>query len=191
MSIVYLLGIKHSGKSTLAPLVAKQLGMECFDTDDLIKELLPAPYTSIRQFYQDQGPHQFREKEVEALRRLLKTTQNTHMVVATGGGACDNQALVTIMRKTGTLVYLYVEKEILAKRIFAQPLPPFLQTADPVSSFNQLFEQRDRLYRKVSHIMVSLSECQQVHQCAQLVAAYVKTSIDSEEPCQKTVLEQL
>ncbi|MFA5570776.1 MAG: shikimate kinase [Sphaerochaetaceae bacterium] len=188
-SVIYLVGIKHSGKSTIASIVSQILGYSHIDTDDLVLKEIEPEYSSIRKFYQTKGQDAFMDIEYRATKEYVTKERHRPLVIATGGGACDNPPLVEFMTQSGLIIYLYYNQEILEKRIFAGGIPPFLDTGDPHTSFTLLFNRRDELYRKFSSHMVSLYDYNSPFENGQLVASFLQKVITSEEPCLETALE--
>ena len=143
-SILFLVGIKHSGKSALGRLASSVIPNATFyDSDDYVIPLLAPPYTSIRQFYGSEGQAAFMALELEAVKSILQQAEGELAIIALGGGACDNTPLITLMQRVGKIIYLQVDSETLFKRI-VKGGSPFLDSDDPASSF-------DTLYRKGMH----------------------------------------
>ncbi|HHU88328.1 MAG: shikimate kinase [Sphaerochaetaceae bacterium] len=190
-SILFLVGIKHSGKSALGRLASSVIPNATFyDSDDYVIPLLAPPYTSIRQFYGSEGQAAFMALELEAVKSILQQAEGELAIIALGGGACDNTPLITLMQRVGKIIYLQVDSETLFKRIVKGGLPPFLDSDDPASSFDTLYRQRDAQYRKLSDYVLQLSDCRSVEENGLIVAKLLLEVAGSEDQCQKTVSEQ-
>jgi shikimate kinase len=194
MQIFFLVGIKHSGKSNLGSYAAHLLKsdhtVEFVDTDDLVK--IKIPRMTIREYYQREGKEAFKNLEFSALKAYLETLLHddpTIHIIATGGGASDNNQLVTLMKSFGTIIYLNVPQETLFSRIMKGGVPPFLSEDDPEGSFNRLYTHRDDRYRQISNYMIRLYDCQTVPENGKLLANFLRNLIRSEEPCQEISLE--
>ncbi|MDY0303567.1 MAG: shikimate kinase [Sphaerochaeta sp.] len=155
-SHLYLSGIKHSGKTTMAALIAGQLALAWADLDNLVAAQL-APGETVRSFYRERGQDAFQALEREALERLLASATE-RMVIALGGGACDNEKLMERVKGSGTLVYLKVSEEVLLTRILRGGIPPFLDQDDPAGSFHILYKRRDERYSKMCDLLVELPD---------------------------------
>ncbi len=165
--ILFFCGIKHCGKSTLGKLVARQLGYNWADLDDLVlKEI--SGYQSIRSFYREQGQLAFQREEYKALQQFLSHTQGPSLV-SLGGGACDNAKLVQLAKQYGRLIYLYVEEGVLLERILKGGVPPFLDSNDPKGSFSDLYTQRDERYRNICDFMVRLPDYPDIRETARFL----------------------
>lgn len=195
MRIFFLVGIKHSGKSNLGSYAASYLhadySVEFVDTDDLILAGMPKPGMGIRDFYRSEGEQAFMSLEYSALRDHLdsiKDDKDSIHIIATGGGACDNQLLVDLMQTTGTIIYLCVPEQTLFGRIMKGGLPPFLSSDDPEDSFHRLYTRRDGRYRQISNFVVRLYDCQSVQENGKLLANFLQGLIGREESCQEISL---
>ncbi len=153
---LYLSGIKHSGKTTLAALIAPALDMPWVDLDALVLTTIGA-FPSIRSFYREMGQIAFQAKEVEALEALLSEASAPHLI-ALGGGACDNEDLMTLVKGSGTLIYLQVDEEVLYRRIMGAGIPPFLDGPDPRHAFSLLYQRRHERYSQACDLLVELSD---------------------------------
>ena len=87
MENLFILGIKHSGKTTFARLLAERLNLESVDSDDLVKEEIKP--LSIRDYYKKEGSAGFKRKEFEAVSLYLENTKGP-VIMSLGGGASDN-----------------------------------------------------------------------------------------------------
>jgi shikimate kinase len=59
------------------------------------------------------------------------------------------------MRQGGTVIYLNATPELLYERTKLDPNRPLLQVDDPRRKLDELFAQRDPLYRDVADIVVN------------------------------------
>jgi shikimate kinase / 3-dehydroquinate synthase len=117
---IYLVGFSGTGKSTVAKLVAAQLGWRVFDLDHLIAERAGM---TIPLIFEREGEPGFRLREAEALRDV---SAEGAFVVATGGGAAVRAENRRVMASRGWIIALEGRPETLHSRIQLQ-----LQKADP------------------------------------------------------------
>jgi len=154
-----MLGMKHSGKSHHGAAVAAAVGRPFVDIDEVIQEIdseVSGTTRTVRKIYREDGEARFRQLETAACR--LTENRNVPLVIATGGGICDNQEAMTIVRR-GRCVYIHDSLERLAERVLAGGIPPFLNTDDPAVArkrFAELYEHRSRCYRKVADVTVEV-----------------------------------
>lgn len=105
---IILIGMPGCGKSTLGKLIAKRLGREFFDADDVFTEMFgitPAKMIT------EKGEDEFRKHEGEALRALGK---KSGAVIACGGGAVTREFNYEPLHQNGVIIFIERELERLA-----------------------------------------------------------------------------
>jgi shikimate kinase len=113
--LIFLIGSRASGKSTVARLLARCLTWDYVDADELIE----ARYgRRIRRIFADEGENGFRDKEELILAEICR---RQHHVVATGGGVVLRPANRDRLRAAGTCVWLTADAGTLWRRISADP----------------------------------------------------------------------
>ena len=177
---IILCGIKHCGKSTQGKRIASALGLDFYDTDDLIFEQTGM---DARTIYKSQGKDAFMAAELKAcefLRDKLSGGKAQYAgaaspdaksaVIATGGGICQNEPAIAILKKLGTIVYLEVPEITAAGRIVREArflpdgtienLPAYIANKNPAdqkevrSIFHDFYEERTKKYRSLADITV-------------------------------------
>lgn len=111
-SIIYLVGMPGSGKTTIGRQLAFKLGYDFLDLDYVIEQKASQ---TIPEIFSEKGETFFRELEKEV---VLESIKNKNIVIATGGGApCffDNMKL---MNENGKTVFIDVSAEELCNRIW-------------------------------------------------------------------------
>lgn len=109
--VITLIGYRGCGKSSVAPLVARSLGWEWFDSDQIIEQQAGC---SIREIFEAEGEAGFRRREMQILEQLLG---QSNLVLAAGGGAVLAEENRRLMRAAGPVVWLQATAETLARRI--------------------------------------------------------------------------
>lgn len=173
MKSIILMGIKHCGKSTQAKLVAKELKMPVFDTDSLIEE---STGFSPREIFSLKGEGAFKEAELEACRFLKEKllSEKTNAVIATGGGICNNELAVRILKSIGTCVFLQADEKIASNRIVNEAvvcddgtiknLPAYIAKKNPCSLnevreiFHLFYEERVKIYSDIADVKVVMKD---------------------------------
>ena len=179
---IILCGIKHCGKSTLGKMLAAALDLDFYDTDDLIYEQTGM---DARAIYKSQGKDAFMAAELKAceyLQELLSAPNESSQtqeaaaakpkraVIATGGGICQNEPAIAILKKLGTIVYLEVPEITAAGRIVRearflpdgtiQNLPAYIANKNPAGQkevraiFHDFYMERTKKYRSLADITV-------------------------------------
>ncbi len=148
---IFLTGLSGSGKSTVGCLVARLLGWDYIDTDDLLFERAGLP---VGQILVEYGEQRFRELESEVLQSAAR---RDHVVIATGGGAVITEANRTLMREHGLVVYLQVSIVTAWQRIQEHLLQcgtsavrPLVAGADGQQRLQDLFSVRKQWYEQAS-----------------------------------------
>ena len=152
MRRVFLVGPRACGKTTAALALAERLQAPCLDTDALIVEALGE---SIADFVAREGWPAFRERETEALRRAVESTEEGagFAVVATGGGMVLKEENRALMREAGLVFFLECPATELVRRLEASPLAsqrPSLTGRSAVLEAAEVAARRLPLYRKAA-----------------------------------------
>jgi len=150
-TLIYLIGMPSSGKSTFGRLLAQKLNYNFLDLDVLIEEKNKA---TIPQIFEQKGEDFFRKLEKQA----LQTTFNLEKtILATGGGTPCFFDNLEKMKENGTVCFLNVEIKTLAKQTFEaqrvqQDNRPLFKTATSFEELHQLisnkWESRKEFYQK-------------------------------------------
>ncbi len=148
-------------------LVAERAGYRCIDNDELILRDRPE-LSSIRELYKQEGKEAFMTQEAASMEAYLALNPE-NVIISLGGGACDNNRLIPLVKASGTVVYLKVGKEVLLKRILEGGVPPFLDPLAIEESFSELYVQRDALYGKISDIVIELPPYADINDTAELL----------------------
>jgi len=164
---VYLMGMKHSGKSTLGRLLAARWEVRFVDLDDWMVARFRAahgytesePSPGIRSVYRSLGAAGFRQLEAETAGSLHSqlTKAGESAVIALGGGTIENEQAMDTLATNGTFVYLEEDAEVLFRRIERGGVPPFLAGPDPHAKFLDLYATRTSLYRQKASIAIPLA----------------------------------
>ena len=137
-----------AGKTTIGRQLANELSLEFFDSDH---EIEARTGVTIPHIFDIEGESGFRKREKSVIDEL---TQKKGIVLATGGGAVLDPENRQNLRTRGTAIYLYANIETLLKRTAKDRNRPLLQTEDPRSKLESLFDIRDPLYRETADIIV-------------------------------------
>jgi len=147
-SLITLIGLPGSGKSTVGRQLARRLQLPFVDSDHTIEARLGCP---IREFFEREGEARFREIESEVIDQLSAQGAG---VLATGGGAVLLAVNRERLRARGRVIYLKSHPEELIRRVRHDTNRPLLQVADPMAKLRELFAARDPLYRQTAHFVV-------------------------------------
>lgn len=153
---IILIGMMGSGKTTVGRLLAKQLGKTFIDSDE---EIQRRTGVTIPHIFDVEGEAGFRQRESAVLEDLA---ERNDLVLATGGGAILSSHNRSVLKASGTVIYLKSSVHDLWQRTRHDTNRPLLQTADPRAKLQELFEQRDPLYSEIADIVMHTGK-QSVH----------------------------
>ena len=145
---IFLVGLMGAGKTSVGRLLARRFGKTFYDCD---QEIERRTGVKIPVIFEIEGEAGFRAREEHVLRELAALTD---IVLATGGGAVLREENRRTLKQNGTVVYLRASLEDLWQRTRHDRNRPLLQTADPHAKLEQLFAERDPLYREVASLVM-------------------------------------
>ncbi|CAM4363828.1 shikimate kinase [Cytophagaceae bacterium 50C-KIRBA] len=170
MRNIYLIGMPSSGKSTLGKELAKNLGFSFTDMDKLIET---REQKTISEIFSNQGEAHFRELERKTLHGFQP---DQSMVIATGGGVPCFFDNMDYMKKHGISIFLNVELNDLAKRLYKaqgnnRPLLDKSQSEEAViATIKKTFEERLPFYKQAD---IQVDGEISVNQLLWLIESYV------------------
>src|SRR5512140_2327960 len=138
---LFLVGLPGAGKTTLGRQLARRLDRPFVDADIELEARLGV---SIPTVFEIEGEAAFRDREEGVLADL---TARTGIVLATGGGAVIRPANRERLSQNGSVLYLHATAQMLWHRVRHNRHRPLLNTRDPLGRLEELYAQRDPLYR--------------------------------------------
>jgi shikimate kinase len=145
---IFLVGLMGAGKTSVGKLLARRLGKAFCDCD---QEIERATGVKIPVIFEIEGESGFRARETRMLAELVSRSDT---VLATGGGAVLSPENRALLSGNGVVVYLRAAASELWNRTRHDKNRPLLKTAEPLARLEQLFTERDPLYRSVADIVV-------------------------------------
>lgn len=137
-----------AGKTTVGKELARRRKVRFADCDH---EIVARTGVSIPTIFEIEGEEGFRRRETQMIDEL---SQVPDIVIATGGGVVTTPANRALMRERGAVIYLDVPPQILYERTRHDRNRPLLQVDNPRQRIEELYRQRDPLYREVAHLIV-------------------------------------
>ena len=140
MQNIILIGMPGSGKTTVAGLLAKELGRECAEAD---KQIENAAGRTIPEIFAEEGEDGFRRRETDVLAELGK---QSGLIISTGGGCVTREENYPLLHQNGTIIRITRDLKKLARE--GRPLS--LKT-----DLEQMAAVRNPLYERFADFTVS------------------------------------
>lgn len=146
---IFLIGFMGSGKSTHGKTLARKIGYQYMDMDQLIEETAEM---SIPSIFKEHGEAVFRKWEYDI---LLELCTRERLVISTGGGAPCHGEMMQIMKAKGSTVYLELPPEALRDRLLQsrteRPLIKGKSESELLEFISRLLAERVSYYRQADH----------------------------------------
>ncbi len=176
---MFLVGLMGAGKSTVGRHLADRLGKRFIDADRELEERCGVP---IRVIFDVEGEPGFRRREAALLEEL---TLQTDVVLATGGGAVENEATRAALKNRGVTIYLFGSASELSSRTRNDRNRPLLRDTDPTAKLEQLLARREGWYREVADLVIETGK----PSVARLAGIIIETLREHPQFCE--VVDQL
>lgn len=154
-NLIYLAGFMGSGKSTIGPILANTIGWDSIDLDKVIEEKTGK---KVKEIFEQNGEPYFRKIESDMLREL---SAGENVVISLGGGTIADERNLSVMKKSGTIIYLKASTDSFYKRLKYKRDRPNLNPTNSdelnkekfVSRINDLMAQRKKYYEQANIIV--------------------------------------
>ena len=137
-----------AGKTTVGRLLARRLKRSFYDTDEEIERRCGV---RIPVIFDIEGEAGFRARETQIIAELCALD---NVVLATGGGALLAEENRRVIAAGGIVVYLHARPPHLWQRVRHDRNRPLLATAEPQKRLDELYAERDPLYREIADLVV-------------------------------------
>lgn len=144
---IVLIGFMGSGKSSLAPVLAKRLGFMCIEMDDLVVER--SKEKSVKEIFEKLGEPHFRSLE-QQIAESLENEKN--VVISAGGGVVMNKKIIESLAKNAIIIFLSTSFETIEKRLGNNSDRPLWKDNKKARLLSNL---REPLYKQAADIVVS------------------------------------
>ncbi|MDC7223636.1 MAG: shikimate kinase [Spirochaetales bacterium] len=146
---ISLIGMPGAGKSTIGIILAKNLGFGFLDSDILIQI---NQQKTLQEIIDEKGHLNLRSvEEGEILKINLE-----RCIISTGGSAVYSEKAMEHLKGISHVVFLDVTLENLEKRIGNFSTRGIAKEEN--QTFSELFEERNRLYRKYADLTVDANQ---------------------------------
>lgn len=143
---VVLIGMRGSGKTTVAKMLSKRLGWDFLELDEEVAKNVGMP---IAEFVATQGWDAFRDKESEVVEVAAASDS---AVISTGGGVVVREKNTTALKKNGICIFLNAPLEVLFKHVGgeASKLPRLTGKQSMREEMEEVLKIRQPLYEKAA-----------------------------------------
>jgi shikimate kinase len=151
-----LIGLRGTGKTTVAQLLSQRLGWPWFDAD---AEIESRAGKSIAAIFADDGEAAFRDLESQVVADLAA---RANAVLALGGGAVMREENRRAIAVQGSIVWLVASPETLLRRVDADRATPKrrpnLSAAGGITEITATLDARKAVYGSCAHLTVDTEE---------------------------------
>jgi shikimate kinase len=148
MNIV-LIGMRGSGKTTVGSILARKLGRELVEMDELIARRAGM---SIPEIVAEHGWAKFRDIEAELTPAV---SRRNNVIISAGGGVVTKENNIKELKKSGVLVWLNASVDSLLERIGQDPgRPPFVNGRSQRDDMALTLAERESLYQQAADFTV-------------------------------------
>lgn len=150
---IYLVGFMGSGKTTIARLLAAQLGWTFADTDEDIEA---EQQTTIAAIFEKRGEEEFRRMEADVIARRVRLVEcGQPHVVALGGGAFAQENNIRLLANNGITVWLDCPLEVALARVANHAHRPLARDRE---QFSTLYAARRAAYARADFRVETAAE---------------------------------
>jgi len=134
-----------TGKTVVGKAVARKLGMQFLDLDDLIEEKEGMKITDV---FARKGEPYFRDVESRVLREV---SERQSCVSACGGGIVLRDKNIIVMENTGNVLCFDACPEVIYERTKKFTHRPLLNVDHPLLKIRELLGKRTPFYAKIKN----------------------------------------
>ena len=134
---ITLIGMPAVGKSTVGNLLAKKIGFDFLDTDDLIQS---KEQKTLSRIILEKGLDQFLQIE----KNHIISIECSNHVIATGGSVVYSRKSMEHFCRTSTIIYLSIDLDTLLTRLCDTTSRGV--AISPEKSIEDLYKERSPLY---------------------------------------------
>jgi shikimate kinase len=139
------------GKSTVGRMVAAELDLPLFDSDEMIEARTGR---TVREIWSTDGEEAFRALEADTLLDALAGDEAS-VIAAAGGVVLSERNRQALQGADARVVWLLADVEVLLERVRNGMHRPLLDD-DPEGTLRRMFVDRAPLYQEVADAIVSV-----------------------------------
>ena len=146
MNNIILIGMPGAGKSTIGIALAKEIGYDLIDTDEVIIDYAKKP---LQEIIDSTSVEEFLDIERDAI--LTLKCENT--IVATGGSVIYREEAMEYLKTLGKVIYLRLPFCVINNRI--NNLESRGIAMGPGQTLKTLYDERTPLYEKYCDVRLN------------------------------------
>ena len=148
-----LIGFMGSGKTSVGKLLAKELGYQFGDTDDMIEA---QEGMTVGKIFSRHGEELFRDLETTLLLAINSSLRKT--VLSTGGGMPINDRNIKLLRNMGQVIYLRASQATIIERVSGDTKRPLLKGNNLKETVEKLLTPRILYYERAADIIIDTDD---------------------------------
>lgn len=168
---IVLIGFMGSGKSSVGKLLAKKLGYQFKDTDEMI---VSREGIEVQEIFSRYGEEFFRNLETRLLMSIMDTLERT--VLSTGGGIPILDKNVSLLRLIGPVVYLRASQRTIIDRLSGDTTRPLLKGENFEDKVELLLSKRTSIYERAADIIIDTD-----HKSIDEIVGNIRLAINSQD----------
>lgn len=150
---IALIGMRGSGKTTVAKILGQKLGCEVLEIDEIIAKRIGM---SIPELVAKEGWEAFRDQEATV---TAEAAQGNGTVISTGGGVVLRPENIAQLKSKSVVICLQASTNILEQRIGSGANRPALTKQQSLAAeLKQVASERQKLYERAADHMIETSD---------------------------------
>jgi len=142
MKNIIVTGFMGTGKTTIAKLLAIELGRTYVSIDERIEK---REGEAISDIFKNKGESYFRKLEKEIVKTV---SEKKGQVIDTGGGVILDEENLTNLKKNGIIICFWSDPHVIFERTKKYVHRPLLNVENPEEKIKELLESRQSRYEK-------------------------------------------
>jgi shikimate kinase len=143
---IYLVGFMACGKTTVAQMLADELGWNFADIDHDIES---ARHMKISEIFETLGEEAFRAMEAEAIEKRIRSVERGRpTVVALGGGAFIADKNYRLLTEHGVTIWIDCPIDVICQRVAQNNHRPLAQDQEKMT---RLYDDRRDAYARADY----------------------------------------
>lgn len=178
---VILIGYMGAGKTTFGKALAQQMDMTFCDLDWYIEE---QNRTTISQIFKNEGETAFREKEREALHKVM---QQDNLILAVGGGTPCFYDNIDFMNQHAHTIYLSATPETLKAHIrmggSKRPLVDGKTDEELTEFITTSLKKRESYYQKAADTITipTITRQEEIDECVEVLKKIIINRVSQQK----------